>query len=362
MVKKQNQWLLPTIIVIALVLIIGGLVWWQSGKPKVTGNKVKIGVVTILSGPAAYEGESTQVGLQLAKEDLIKAGYNVDIIVEDYELDSAKALTSAKKLVEVDKVDGLYAEFNPATYAITPYLKNLKDNNTLFMYYAAPTSPLDELPYAFKSYFDYAKGCKDLAQKYKSQGIEKMGVLKVNMEFGEICNTAIKGVYGSNTITESYDALSADYKTQVLKLKNADVGAIINVAFEGDTITSFKAMKENNFIVPYGTVSDSVGNDTKSAYPDMIKNVTTFGYIDLDPAFSARVKQVAGNKSLTSEYPAAEAYIQIMNMVKAIDGNQGDIKTIASKMAKSSSQKLLGFGGYDKNRQAILKMEIGPAK
>lgn len=359
---NTRKWLVPTIILVLLVAVIGGLIWSQNVKQKATGKNIKLGIVTILSGPVAYEGESTMVGVKLAQEDLAKQGYNVEVITEDYQLDSAKALTAAKKLVEIDQVDGLYAEFNPATYSITPYLKGLQNDNTLFVYLAAPTSPLKELPNAYKTYFDYSTGCRDLAQKYKDQGIKKIGVLKVNMEFGEICNEAVKGVYGENMVMEAYDAGAKDFNTQILKMKKAGVEGIINVAFANDTLTALKAMKDNNFVVPYGTETDGVDKSTKEAYPEMIAGITTFGYTDLDPDFVARVKKAAGNKELATDYAAAEAYIQIQNMVKAIDGSNGDIKTITEKMAKSPAQKLLGFGGYDKNRSSILKIDIGPVK
>lgn len=359
---NTRKWLAPTIIVVLLIAIVGGLVWFQGTKQKATGNTVKIGIITDITGPASYYGESTQVGAEIAKAELAKEGYNVDIIYEDYQLDAKKALTSAQKLVGVDNVDGLYAEFNPATYSITPYLKGLQNDNTLFVYDAAPTSPLKDLPNAYKTYFSYEVGCRDLAKKYQEQGIKKMGVLKINMEFGEICNTAIKGVYGESMVTEAYETGAKDFNTQVLKLKQAGAEAIINVSFEGDTLTSFKAMKDNNFMVPYGTVTDSVNKDAKDTYPEMIKNTTTFGYIAIDPDFSAKVKQFAGNKTLSTEYAAATAYIHVKQMVKAIDGSNGDIKVIAKKMANMPSEKLLGFGGFDKNREAIFKMDIGPVK
>lgn len=364
MEKKQNQWLLPAIIVAVLVVALIGFVWRKDKTQEVaekTEKKVTIGIVTDLTGPGSYWGQSTQVGAEMAKKDLKAEGYDVELIYEDYQLDSAKALTSAKKLVEVDKVDGLYAEFNPATYSITPYLKSLNDSNILFIYDAAPTSPLKELPNSFKSYFDYEVGCAKLAQKYKSEGINKMGMLKIEMEFGESCEAGIKKVYGNELITEKYGFGEKDMKTQVLKLKEAGVGAIMNVSFEGDTLTALKALKDNNFNVPYGAVVDSVNVDVKNAYPEKIKDITIFGFKDITPDFSARIKQAAGDKTLSTEYGAAVAYLHITQMVKAISEGNGDIKVIASKVANAGKSDILGFGGF-KNRQADFELVIGPVK
>jgi len=211
MAKKQNQWIFPTIIVVALVIIIGGLVWWQTAKQKATGESIKIGIVTDLSGPVVYWGESTRVGAEMAQKELKADGYNVELVFEDYQMDPQKALTSAQKLVNVDGVNGIYAEFNPATYSISPFLKG---KNTLFIYDAAPTSPLKDLPYAYKSYLDFEVGCQKLAQKYKNQGINKMGFLKLNWEAGELCLAGVKKVYSNdNLVLESFNFGDSDVNT-----------------------------------------------------------------------------------------------------------------------------------------------------
>jgi len=360
--KNEKKWLVPAIIVAVLIIVIGGLIWSQS-KPKGSGKTIKIGLITDIGGAASYYGGSTAIGASLAQKDLAKEGYSVEIIYEDSQLDPAKALTSAKKLVEIDHVDGIYMELNPLVYSVTPYIKSLgEDKVPLVVFGSAANSPLKELPYAFKTYFNYTKACSQLAQVYKDQGVKKIGMLKVNMEFGDVCNEAVKTVYGDNAITEAYDTGEKDFNTQILKLKQAGVGAIINPSWESDNLTALKGMKENNFVVPYGTAFDSVGVDSQKAYPDMLSDITVFGLKDIDTDVLAKLKTEAGSKDLSTPYAGAQAYLHIKQMAKSIDGSNGDIKTEFAKMKKTPAESLLGFGGFDENRESIFKLEFGPVK
>src|SRR4051794_28044767 len=77
------------------------------GGPAVAQEKVKIGVIVTLSGPAAGLGQQSRDGLQLAIKDLggKMAGKDVEVIVVDDELKPDGAVTKAKGLLERDKVD-----------------------------------------------------------------------------------------------------------------------------------------------------------------------------------------------------------------------------------------------------------------
>src|ERR1043166_8098473 len=96
----MNKYILGT----AALLLVAGTSWfvisgpWQptgvnnaGGTAAVAGTRVdmpiKIGVITDLTGTAAYWGESTQVGAELAIQDLQTKGDNVQLIYENYSLE-----------------------------------------------------------------------------------------------------------------------------------------------------------------------------------------------------------------------------------------------------------------------------------
>ncbi|MCA9488257.1 MAG: ABC transporter substrate-binding protein, partial [Nanoarchaeota archaeon] len=103
-------------------------------------QNVEIGIITDLTGPAAYWGTSSQVGAELAVEELKEEGYDINLVYEDYRLDSSEALSAVQKLVNVDDVDGVYAEFNPAAISAGSFLKG---KDVLYIYDAAIISPLE---------------------------------------------------------------------------------------------------------------------------------------------------------------------------------------------------------------------------
>ncbi len=79
--------------------------------PASTGNTLKVGVLLPLTGFVAGPGEDAQQGLQLYFDQfgdgktVTSGGTNIEFVLEDTGSDPAVALTSAKKLVDVDKVD-----------------------------------------------------------------------------------------------------------------------------------------------------------------------------------------------------------------------------------------------------------------
>ena len=75
--------------------------------PAAAQEKLKVGVITTLSGPAAVLGQQARDGFQLAVKNLGGkiGGRDVEIVVVDDELKPDVAVTKVKGLLERDKVD-----------------------------------------------------------------------------------------------------------------------------------------------------------------------------------------------------------------------------------------------------------------
>jgi len=345
-----KKWL-PVGLVVVLILIFVGVLLGKNNN--VNPLDVTIGIVTDLTGPAAYWGESTRVGAEIAKDELETEGYDVNLIFEDYQLDTTKALSAGQKLVNIDNVDAIYAEFNPASIALGSFLK---DKDILFVYDAAPVSPLTENLNAYKTYLDYKAGCRMIAQEFKSQGIETIGVLKANWEPGELCLDGVKEVFSDKVVSESYNLGDTDFRTQVLKLKNARAEAVINTAFEGDTLNTLKAMKELSFQVPYGTVDDTITDNVKNTYPNELNGTVTFGFKDVEESFAQKT-EVKSSQPLATDYAAAIAYTHIKQMVKALNKCEKDLLCVKEALDSAERDSTIGFEKFV-NRIADLEMSI----
>ena len=342
----KSKILIAILIITIIVAIL--LINLQGAKQE----SIKIGIITDLTGPAAYWGESTRVGAEIAVEELQKEGINVTLIFEDYQLDSRKALTSAQKLINIDNVDAIYAEFNPAAISVGSLVK---DKNILFVYDAAPTSPLKDSPYTYKTYLNYQEGCREIAKKFREEGVEKIGVLKVTLEFGELCADGVKEIFDNSTIIETYNLGETDFRTQLLKISAAGAVTIINVGFEGDTLNTLKIIKEQGLKLPYGTVDDTITEQVKMQFSDILNGTWSFGFIEVGMSF--KEKLLTTNPNLATDYAAALAYTHIIQMGKSLDTCGKNLQCVVNSMDNSSPDNTIGFEKFE-NKIAVLKMRI----
>ena len=346
MVKKQNK--IYSAIGIVAIILIAAVVMFSA--PKGEEETVKIGVITDLTGPAAYWGESTRVGAELAKQDLFNKGVNVELVFEDYQLDAGKALTAAQKLVNADNVKAIYAEFNPAAISAGSFLK---DKNVLYVYDAGIISPLEGNDNAYKTYLDVTEGCKQIANGFKEQGIENIGVLKANTEYGELCLDGAREIYGLNTYVETYNLGDQDFRTQMLKLAQNNVGAVINMGFEGDTLNTLKVIDEQNLDIKYGAQIDTITEQVIEKYSDELTGSISYGLVEVSSDFKNRISQ----EKLSTDYGAALAYTHIMQIGDAFEKCDEDLNCVKQEMNNAKPDDTIGFVRFY-NHVAELEMEI----
>ena len=84
----------------------------------VAQEKLKIGVIVTLTGPAAALGQQVRDGFTLAVKDLggKMAGREVEVVAVDDELKPDGAVTKVKGLLERDKVDFVWGRSSPTCF------------------------------------------------------------------------------------------------------------------------------------------------------------------------------------------------------------------------------------------------------
>ncbi len=337
----------------ALLLVILGVIVLWSGRAGESSQTIKIGVLTDLTGPAAaYWGESTQAGAELAARDLRAKGYKVEMVYEDYKLDAAKAASAAQKLLNVDRVDAMYIDFNPAILTVASIVARA---NIPVIYDAAVTSALSASPNFFKTYLDYQAGCKVVAQKFKDEGKEKIGVLKINIEAGELCLKGVREVY-PNALVEGYNLNETDFRTSMLKLKNTGVTAVIDVGFEEDVYNILKANKELGSDFEFGLSEDSLTPNTLGTFGAQLKGSWSFGFKAASADFSKRVDAVYG-KTYPSYWGAELASTHVTEMIESLAACSKEITCTTKNIAESKPDANIGFRGFE-NRIANLDMLV----
>lgn len=304
---------------------------------------VKVGVITALTGDVAYWGQSTLLGAELAKMDLAKEGINADFIFDDAQLDPNMALNAAQKEVNIDKVDAIYSEFNPAAIAVTSYLK---DKDILHVYDAAPVSPLKENQNTYKTFTDFQLGCQNIAAYLKNKGITKVGVLENNLEFGQLCLTGIKNVYGDNISVETFNPGIDDFRTMLAKLKQDNVQAIFNASFSTDQIVTLKNMKDLNMNLPFVGTTDIVTPEVVKQNANLFSKTIIFGLPVVSQDFINRLKETFPGKTITNEQAAGLAYIHLKQMAEVLHSCGKDMSCIRNGMDNEKPESIVGFNGF----------------
>jgi len=337
-------------IILVVVLILG---LWLSRINENSPQTIKIGLISDFSGAGAYWGESTKAGAELAREELKAKGISLDIVYEDYQLDPKRAITAAEKLVSIGKVDLIYAEFNPAAIAVGSYLK---DKKIPAIFVAAVTSPLAENQYVLKTYLDYKTGCRAVAEKFKEEGIQRIGALKINLEAGELCLEGVRDAYPDDVIVETYNLGETDFRTQFSKLRAAGVSAIITVGFEGDVSNMLKLKKDLSYQYRLGVVDDLLTDKVKNDFADQIKGSWTFGFADTDSDFVAKLNS-ANPEGLGTNYAAAIAYTHINQIARTLKACGDNKNCIMQELSGSLPDNTIGFQGF-KNQMAEFEIKL----
>ena len=118
--EQGEQTMKPTKLTITIcmlaLLLLGGCSNTQTSESSQTAKPLVFGVVLPLTGTNAFYGAFTKAGAKLAVEEINKAGgvdgRVVKAIYEDAP-DKTAATTAAKKLIELDGADALFAMLTP---------------------------------------------------------------------------------------------------------------------------------------------------------------------------------------------------------------------------------------------------------
>lgn len=201
---STNKKLLPVIIIAAIIVMLLFSFWSQKGS-----NKIKIGVITPLSGQYAAFGESVRDAVLLAA----KGNTDIEVIVEDSAFDSKKGLSAYTKLTTIDKADTIINLDSPTINAIQPLL----DQNHLvtFQLAEAATHAQDSvyqmLPF---SYPLYSKLGEEADKRFNKVAVVygNLDVLLTDAEY------FMKGMPSDQIVYKAKLVSDSDMRTEVAKL------------------------------------------------------------------------------------------------------------------------------------------------
>ncbi len=349
-------------VVIALVLLAA------CAQPEQEAQPYKFGATLQLTGPQAIYGVFSRIGIDLAVEDINKAGgingRQVEVIYEDNSGDKQKAATAAQKLINVDNVDALIS--------ITPFMGAViapiaEENKVPFIHVSSVDSYVMNKTYVFKDYPDVSKICELLMQQAMKDGHTKIAQFAVSAESTEFCRKGIESI-GKLAADEVYTPGEKEYSTQLTKIKDSGITGLIFYTLVDDCTNAYKYMRELNlnaqlYIAVYRFTCGSDANTKKHANQlhnaygsDVAINEEAPEYI----SFKKRVDELGGSPNLVA---SAMMYDITRIMAKAFQGCN-EVSCITNNLRNTNNyvgpSGQVNFKGQISQREAMLvKYEEG---
>ncbi len=212
----KNLWALLAVVII----VIGG--WYAlSGKPEVNAQKIMIGVIAPLNGPAASMGEAIRNSV-----NLVKAG-NVTFEFEDDQCDAKKAI-AAYQAMKLKGTRIFYVACSGSVLSLAPMVK--ENNDLIITAYAGSTEIRKTGKEVIRFNPDGMSVIGVMTDYLASAPFAKYGILYEKQDYAQSVVDGLKGKLDKNIVAEEgYLSADTSFKTQIAKLKASGADAIIFV-------------------------------------------------------------------------------------------------------------------------------------
>jgi len=332
--------------------------------PAAAQEKLKIGLVLTLSGPAAALGAQVRDGFNLAIKDLggKMAGREVEVIPVDDELKPDAAVTKVKGLLERDKVDFVVGPiFSNILLAIH---KPVIDTKTfLISPNAGPSS------YAGKncSSFFYVTSYQNdqvheiLGKVAQDRGYKRVYVMVPNYQAGKDSAAGFKLDYKGEIVEESYVPLGTlDFQVEISKIASLKPDAVFTFMPGGMGVSLVKQYRQAGLADKIPVLSAfTVDESTLPAQQDAA--VGMFGGADWAPDLNnpQSKKFVAAYEAAYNIVPgtyAMQGYDTAMlidSAVKAVKGDLANKDAVAAALKKANFNSLRGNFKFNINGYPI---------
>jgi len=352
-----------------ILLIICGLIWVSCQK-KVEEKVVKIGAILPLTGDAAQWGIPPLKGAQLAIDEInSKGGIRgrlLKLLPQDTKCDPKEGVSAFNKLLSVDKTKIIIgAVCSSVTLAVAP----IAEKNEVLLISPASTNPkiTEAGDYVFRVIpSDTLRGKVFAEYLFKNEGFKKVGIIYINNDGGRGNRDAFKerfeGLGGKIVIEETYDPEAIDMRTQLPKIKHADIEALMVVSYPRDTVLLLKQAKEIGLNKPLYFQTEAVEDphvlrETKGAAEGIIYILPASASGKIPEEF---VRHYESRYEIKPELFAAEAYDIINLIAKAIKKTDSTDPTKLKEYLYTikNYQGASGIITFDKNGDVLKPMAI----
>src|SRR6201996_6409071 len=329
-----------------------------------TQDKIKVGVIVTLSGPAAVLGQQARDGFALALKDLggKMAGRDVEMVAVDDELKPDAAVAKVRGLLERDKVDFVVGPiFSNILQAIH---KPVIDAKTfLISPNAGPSSYAGKecSPYFYVTSYQNDQVHEILGKVAQDRGYRRVYIIVPNYQAGKDSAAGFKIDYKGEIVEETYVPLGTlDFQVELSKIASMKPDAVFTFMPGGMGVSLVKQFKQAGLAdrIPFLSAF-TVDESTLPAQQDAA--IGMFGGSDWAPDLDN-----PQNKKFVSEYEAAynsvpatyamqayDAAMLIDSAVKTVKGDLGNKDAVAAALKKADFTSLRGGFKFNSNGYPI---------
>ena len=328
-------------------------------------EKLKVGVVTTLSGPAAVLGQQLRNGLQLAlkNSDGKWGGREVQLIVEDDELKPDVAVSKAKALIDRDKVDFVVGPiFSNILVAI---MKPVTDGGAILISPNAGTSNFagkDCNPNFFVTSYQNDQNHEVMGKYAQDAGIKKPFIMAPNYPAGKDSLAGFKRYFKGELADEVYVPLGQlDYSAELSKIAASGADAVFVFLPGGMGVNFVKQFRQAGladkvkFLSAF-TVDESTLPAQKEAALGFFGGANWAPNLDnpQNKKFVADYeKEYNGAIPATYAFQAYDAGLLIDGALKATGGKTDNKDALRAAMMKAPFKSLRGNFKFGSNHYPI---------
>ncbi|HWM48406.1 MAG TPA: ABC transporter substrate-binding protein [Xanthobacteraceae bacterium] len=332
--------------------------------PAAAQDKVKVGLLTTLSGPPAALGTQQRNGFQLALKTLggKLGGREVELIIQDDELKPDVAVTKAKALVERDKVDFVVGPiFSNILQAI---LKPVTDGGAFLISPNAGTSNFAGKQCnanLFVVSYQNDQNHEVLGKYAQDSGIKKAFIMAPNYQAGKDSLAGFKRYFKGEVVDEVYVPLNQlDYSAELSRIAAAKPDAIFVFLPGGMGVNFVKQFRQAGLADKIKFLSAfTVDESTLPAQQDAALGF--FGGQNWAPnldnpqnkAFVAAYEKEYKAVPATYAFQAYDAAMLIDSALKATKGSTADKNALRAALAKADFTSLRGKFKFNTNHYPI---------
>ncbi|HEV8672569.1 MAG TPA: ABC transporter substrate-binding protein [Methylomirabilota bacterium] len=240
-------------------LLVAALVLLPLAASQASEHTYRIGALLITSGRAKFYGEVMNRGIEMAVEEINKAGgvkgKKLEVVVEDWGYDTKRAVSGFIKLAEVDRIPVVITGGSDAVLAIAPVAEKYKVVNFNAAANSADIRTAGD--YTFSNLNDAIVTASELATFVADRKkLHRVAFFGEKTEYGLSNAKWFKARFtekGGTVLDEIFYTTGqpSDFKSPLTKLKSLDAEGVVLIGTASDVGRILKQAKQLGIKTPW---------------------------------------------------------------------------------------------------------------